>query len=106
MLSDGIPDAPKKKGKHDYRSIKVKALENLARDITLRVLYTSAVVGMNWRTKVPRQRVKIWTQDANVMKDWKDSHTFQKGVKFDKQDRFFSWIKDNVDFKVTRKRVN
>ena len=106
MLTDGIPDAPKKNGKHDYRSIKLKSLETLARDITLRVLYTSAVVGMNWQTKVPRQRVKIWTQDANVMRDWKDRHTLLPGKPFDQQTRFFSWMKDNVDFNVPRKRVN
>src|SRR5690606_37345386 len=98
MLSDGIPDAPMKDGKHDYRSIKLQSLETLARDITLRVLYTSAVVGMNWQTKVPRQRVKVWTQDANVMKDWKDPHIMVPGKKFSEQERFFSWVKDNVDF--------
>lgn len=105
MLSDGIPDAPKKNGKHDYRSIKVRALENLARDITVRVLYTNAAVGENWRTKVPRQRVKIWTTDANVMRYWKDKHIMVPGRKFAKQDRFFSWVKENVDFNVPRQRV-
>ncbi len=39
MLSDGIPDAPNRDGKQEYRTIKVKALENLARDINL----TSAI---------------------------------------------------------------
>jgi len=106
MFSDGIPDAPKKNGKHDYRSIKLRALENLARDITVRVLYTSAPVGINWQTKVPRQRVKVWTQDANVMKGWKDKHILLPRKKFKTQKRFFSWIHDNVDFKVPRKRID
>ena len=106
MLSDGIPDAPKKNGKHDYRSFKLKTLENLARDITIRVLYTSAVVGLNWQDKVPRQRVKVWTQDANVMTYWKDSKIMVPGKKFEEQDRFFAWVKDNVDFRVPRKRVD
>jgi len=105
MLSDGVPDAPNKGIRTTYRDLKPKALENLARDITLRVLYTSAVVGMNWQTQVPRDRVKIWTQDANVMKDWKDKHILQPKKAFADQDRFFSWVKDNVDFAVPRKAI-
>lgn len=102
MLSDGIPDSPKK---YDYKSIKLEPLEFLARNITLRVLYTSADVGKNWRTKITRQRVKIWTQDANVMKDWKSKQIFQPELPFKEKKRFFSWIKDNVDFKVRIRRV-
>ena len=34
--------------------------------------YTDAVTAKNWRDEVPRKRVKIWTQDAVVMADWKD----------------------------------
>ncbi len=59
MVTDGVPDAPKREGKDDYRSIRLQALENLARDITLRVLYTSAVVGMNWRTSFLGQELKF-----------------------------------------------
>lgn len=102
MLSDGIPDSPRK---YDYRSLKLEPLEYLARNITLRVLYTSADVGKNWRTKIARQRVKIWTQDANVMRDWKAKQIFLPNKKFEKQDRFFKWIKDNVDFNVRLRRV-
>lgn len=105
MLTDGVPDAPKKNGKYDYRSIDFKQLESLARDITLRVLYTSASTGIDWQTKVPRQRVKVWTQDANVMKEWKSPTIIQPGMPFDKQKRFFEWVNDNVNFKVPRKRV-
>lgn len=106
MLTDGIPDAPKKDGKHDYRTIKLQSLETLARDITLRVLYTSAVVGMDWRTQVPRKRVKVWSQDAEVMKAWKAKHIFEPGKKFKDKKRFFSWMLDNVDFRVSAKRVD
>lgn len=106
MLTDGVPDAKNRDGKQEYRTIKLNALENLARDITLRVLYTSAEVGMNWQTRVPRERVKIWSQDADVMKMWKDAKIMQPGLPFAQQGRFFSWVKDNVDFPVPRKRVN
>jgi hypothetical protein len=106
MLSDGIPDAKNRDGRQEYRTIKLKSLENLARDITLRVLYTSAEVGMNWQTRVPRDRVKIWSQDADVMKSWKDDKIFQPGLPFSQQSRFFHWLKENVDFGVARKRVD
>ncbi|MEZ4741183.1 MAG: hypothetical protein R3B45_01850 [Bdellovibrionota bacterium] len=103
MLTDGIPDSPKK---GDFRSLNLEPLEYIARNITLRVLYTSANVGKNWRTKVKRQRVKIWTQDANVMKDWNAPHIFIPNKPFNEQLRFFNWINDNIDFKVRLRRVN
>jgi hypothetical protein len=105
MLSDGKPDAPGTDPHKRFRSIQLKPLENLARKVTLRLLYTDAVVGMDWQTKVPRQRVRIWTQDANVMKDWKDEKIFQPELEFAQKARFFSWIKDNVDFSVRVRRV-
>ena len=106
LLTDGVPDTPKKNGQHDYRSFNLKPLENLSRNITVRVLYTSAQIGMNWQEKVPRKRVKVWTQDANVMTDWKSKDIFQPKLQFEKKERLFDWIKDNVDFPVRKKRVN
>lgn len=78
MLSDGIPDV-KTQGKTDFRSIKVKPLETLARSVTIRLLYTDAVVGKNWQTKVKRTRVKIWTQDAEVLVFWRDPKILAPG---------------------------
>ncbi len=104
MLSDGIPDI-KKDGKTDYSSLVVKPLERLSRNVTLRLLYTNAVTGQNWLTKVKRRRVKVWTQDAKVMVSWKDSSIFVPQAKFEDQSRFFSWMKDNVDFGVRARRV-
>lgn len=103
LLSDGIPDAPRK---NDYRSIELKPLENLTRNVTIRLLYTTAQVGLNWRTKVPRRRVRIWTQDANVMKNWNNPKILQPSIPFKKQTRFFDWLKDNVDFPARVSRVN
>ncbi|SMF32798.1 hypothetical protein [Pseudobacteriovorax antillogorgiicola] len=105
LLSDGIPDAPKVKGKADYRSLKLKPLENLSRKITVRVLYTSAVTGSQWQSSVPRNRVRVWTQDANVMKMWEAPDIFLKGKPFAKQDRFFNWLRQNVDWSVRKKTV-
>ncbi len=105
MLSDGMPDV-KKKGKTDFSSIIVKPLERLSRNVTIRLLYTSAVVGKNWQTKVKRRKVKIWTQDAEVLVSWKDPAILIPGKPFEEQNYFFDWIKDNVDFGVRSRRVD
>ncbi|MFQ5607978.1 MAG: hypothetical protein ACE5GA_08530 [Candidatus Zixiibacteriota bacterium] len=105
MVSDGIPDV-KRHGKTDFRSIVVKPLEKLARSVTVRLLYTNAVVGKSWQTKVPRSRIKIWTQDAEVLTAWKDAKILQPDKSLPEQERFFSWVKDNVDFGVRSRRVD
>lgn len=105
MVSDGIPDV-KKEGETDFRSIVVKPLERLARNVTLRLLYTNAVIGTNWQTRVKRRRVKIWTQDAEVMVSWKDTKILLPEKPFEEQNHFFKWLKDNVDFGVRARRID
>ena len=105
MLSDGIPDF-KVEGGTDYNSIRVEPLERLARNVTIRLLYTTAVVGMNWQTKVKRRRVKVWTQDAEVLRSWKDPKILHPDKQIEEQDYFFSWLEDNVDFGVRSRRVD
>jgi hypothetical protein len=107
MISDGIPDIPTGgKKKADFKDIIVKPLELLARNITIRLLYTDAVIGKDWQTKVSRKRVKIWTQDAQVMESWKEPNILLPDTKYESQERFFKWIKDNVDFGVRSRRVD
>ncbi|MBN1364979.1 MAG: hypothetical protein JW976_09270 [Syntrophaceae bacterium] len=105
MVSDGIPDI-NQNGNQEFSSINVKPLENLARNITIRLIYTDAVTGQKWQTKVKRNRVKMWTQDAKVMTSWRDSNILLPDVAIAKQTRFFSWIKENVDFGVRSLRIN
>ncbi|RMF65844.1 MAG: hypothetical protein D6743_07360 [Calditrichaeota bacterium] len=105
MLSDGIPDV-KKDGATDFRSLTLKPLERLSRNVTVRLLYTDAVVGTNWQTRVPRRRVKVWTQDAEVMVGWKDPAILLPDTPLEQQQHFFAWVKDNVDFGVRARRVN
>lgn len=105
MVSDGVPDI-KKEGQTDFRSLQVKPLEKLSRNITIRLLYTSAQVGHKWQTEVPRSRVKIWTQDGEVMVSWKDPKILLPDKPIEEQTRFFGWIKDNVDFGVRARRVD
>lgn len=106
LVSDGIPDVPKKDGKHDYRTFDLSPLETLTRNITIRLIYTTPEVANNWQTKVKRNRVKVWTQDATVMKDWQDPHILIPGIPLEQQTKFFTWIKDNVDFNVRLIRVD
>ncbi len=106
LFSDGIPDAPTPNGTTNYKMLDLKPLENLSRKITVRVLYTSAVTGAAWQSEVPRKRVRVWTQDDQVMAQWKSPDIFLKDVPFEKQDRFFKWIQENVDFPIRVKKVN
>jgi len=104
MISDGIPDI-NLNGNQEFASINVKPLENLARNITIRLIYTDAVTGQKWQTKVKRNRVKMCTQDAQVMTSWNDSNILLPDTAVEEQTRFFSWIKDNVDFGVRTRRI-
>jgi hypothetical protein len=104
MASDGVPDVLSEEV-NDFRSLNLQPLERLARSVTIRLLYTDPVTGKNWQTKVRRQRVKVWTQDAEVMKAWKDSTIMIPGKQLADQDRLFDWIRDNVDFGVRGSRV-
>lgn len=105
MFSDGVPDV-EKNGETDFRSIKLKPLERLSRNITIRLLYTDPVTGKNWQTEIPRRRVKIWTQSADVMTTWNDSTIFMPDSTLAKQERWLTWTKDNVDFGVRARRVD
>jgi hypothetical protein len=105
MVSDGIPDV-KRDGATGYDSIVVKPLERLARSVTVRLLYTNAVVGKSWQTQVKRKRVKVWTQDAEVMVSWNDEKIMVPDASLEAQPHFFGWVRDNVDFGVRARRVD
>lgn len=105
MVSDGVPDI-KKDGETAYRSIDLNPLEQLSRNITIRLLYTDPVTGRNWQTQIPRRRVKIWTQDADVMTTWNDSTLYMPEKPIREQDRWLEWTTDNVDFGVRARRVD
>ena len=111
LLSDGDPDMGETNGAsvpkdEQYHRLSVSPLEGLSRNITVRVLYTSAITAKNWLDGMPRKRVKVWTQDAVVMTEWKDPRTFLPDTPFEKQTRFFSWVQNNVDFQPRLRRVD
>ena len=61
---------------------------------------------MNWQTKVKRRRVKVWTQDGEVLLSWKDPKILVPDKSIEQQEYFFSWLADNVDFGVRSRRVD
>jgi hypothetical protein len=102
VVTDGIPDAASPDAKAGttqlYEQIDLAPLEYLARNVTVRLTYMSPKVGEHWRTHVARQRVRLWTVDAEVMKGW--TNQMQTGVEIARQDRLWKWMQDNVDFRV------
>ena len=115
LITDGDPDlgegtpsasASNTERQAKFRSLSVAPLEGLSRNITVRVLYTDAVTGKDWLDDMPRKRVKVWTQDAIVMKEWKDPTIYLPETPFEKQARFFSWVQNNVDFQPRLRRVD
>lgn len=105
MVSDGVPDVKARVGA-EYESIRLGPLEQLARNVTVRLLYSDAVVSKNWQTEVARKRVKVWTQDAEVMQAWKDPKIMTANVPLEERAQFFDWLSDNVDFGVRSRRVD
>jgi hypothetical protein len=109
LLTDGDPDMGETADAREmakFKGLQVEPLETLSRNITVRVLYTDAVTAKNWRDEVPRKRVKVWTQDAVVMAEWDDPALMLPDQPYAKQARFFSWVRENVDFVPRLKRVD
>jgi hypothetical protein len=106
LLTDGQPDLGGASRSERFHRITLRPLEKLSRNITLRVLYTDAVTAKSWRDEVPRKRVKVWTQDAVVMAEWNDPKTMIPGRPYTEQQKFFSWVRDNVDFQPRLRRVD
>lgn len=105
MLSDGVPDVIKN-GETNFRSIDLSPIERFSRNITIRLLYTSPTTGKAWQTEIPRRRIKVWTQSAEVMTTWNDSTIYLPEKPIAKQAQWLDWTKDNVDFGVRARRVD
>ena len=103
LFTDGVPDVARGSQEDPYTSIDVSPLEYLSRSVTIRVLYPSPTVASSWRRGVARRRVRLWTQDAEVMRGW--DAQFRPGVAMEEQDLLWTWVLDNVDFRVRRERI-
>jgi hypothetical protein len=103
MFSDGVPDIPGARGDERYRRVNLTPLEYLSRSVTVRLLYASPKVAQQWEKQVPRKRVRLWTQDADVMAGWR-RHVVAS-ARPEQQDSLWSWMKNVVDFRVRRGKV-
>lgn len=103
IFSDGIPhvagEAPVPVAER-YGRLNLTPLEYLSRSVTLRLLYTTPGVAERWEKGVKRQRVKIWTQDRDIMRGW--HRHVRPNAAPDQQDALWTWMRDIVDFRVRR----
>jgi hypothetical protein len=105
ILSDGVPDTGPKSHPDSlapYATLSVDPLEFISRSVTVRLLYPTPTVAVGWERGMPRNRVRLWTVAAEVMQGWHEQVT--PGTPLDDQDALWSWVRDNVDFRV-RSRV-
>lgn len=106
ILSDGVPDVTgdvDPAGGGVYGQIKLTPLEYLSRSVTVRLLYPTPTVAVNWERKIDRGRVRMWTVDAPVMVGWREQ--LQANADVDKQHDLWKWVGDNVDFRVRSRRL-
>jgi hypothetical protein len=108
LISDGIPDYFVDGERHlrRFEDIDVSPLERLSRNIAIRVLYTDPVDGRAWQTEVPRRRVRIWTQDADVMETWNDPKIYIPNKPVEEQVLWQEWTMSNVNYNVRARRVD
>jgi hypothetical protein len=94
LFSDGEPDFP---------TAARMTPEYLARNVTVRLLYAAPPIAQLWEKRVPRKRVRLWTQDADVMRGWR--RHMVDGVPMQRQDSLWSWVRNVVDVRVAREKV-
>lgn len=101
ILSDGLPDAGRASALDTvgpYGRLSVDPLEYLSRNVTIRLLYATPTTGARWERGIQRRRVRLWTQDNEVMAGWRKQ--MAAGQPPEAQDKLWAWINDNVDFRV------
>src|SRR5712691_631956 len=106
LFSDGEPDYPgagRMSLDDRYKRIDLSPLEYLSRNVTVRLLYADPPIAQLWENKVPRKRVRLWTQDSEVMKGWR--RHMVDGAPMQRQDSLWSWVDKVVDVRVRRERV-
>jgi len=107
IITDGVPDAATSGttagSQALYEKIDLKPLEYLSRNVTLRLAYISPKVGDHWRRHVPRERVRLWTVDGEVMKTWREK--LEPNRDLGEQVRFWKWLQDTVDYRVRSSKL-
>jgi hypothetical protein len=105
LLSDGIPDDAAPASADSVGAVgrlDVSALEYLSRSVTVRLLYPSPTIAVQWEKEMPRNRVRLWTLDAEVTEGWRAQ--VEPDAPPEQQARLWRWIADNVNFRV-RSRI-
>jgi hypothetical protein len=107
VLSDGVPDAvggtTSAANESAYAQINLSPLEYLSRSVTVRLLYGSPTTSVAWEREIDTRRVRMWTVDAQVMSGWREQ--IDPDLEEGNQDALWSWIQDNVDFRVRSRRL-
>jgi hypothetical protein len=106
LVSDGEPDFPgsgRLTAEQRYAKLDMSPLEFLSRNVTVRLLYADPPVAQLWERRVARKRVRLWTQDAEVMRGWQRHQL--GGSPLERQDSLWSWVENIVDVRVRRERV-
>jgi hypothetical protein len=106
MFTDGLPDFPgagRLSPEARFARVDMSPLEFLSRSVTARVLYVRPTVAQSWERLVKRQRVRVWTQDAEIMRGWRRHQL--AGVPLAQQDSLLSWMEQIVDFRVRRGKI-
>lgn len=99
LISDGLPDTPARGDTlGPYQSISLAPLEFLSRSTTVRLLYPTPTIAVRWERAVDRRRVKLWTQDEQVMAGWRKQLVPDQPP--EAQDNLWRWVADIVDFRV------
>ena len=102
IVTDGIPDLTSRGSdsgsREAYEAIDLSGLEYLSRRTTLRLTYTSPLAGESWRRHVPRQRLRLWTVEAEVMKGWREQ--IEPSLAPAAQHRLWEWVIANVDYRI------
>ncbi len=102
IITDGVPATGVREAKTTYEQIDLDPLEYLSRRVTVRLTYLDPIVAKRWRDSVPKRRVRVWTVPGEVMEGWRGQ--IVPGVELAKQDKFWKWVKDNVDFRVRARK--
>ena len=101
-ITDGVPETSgtgTTADRHNlYAHIDLQPLEQASRNVTLRLAYVSPTVGAYWRAQVPRNHIRLWTVDTEVMKRWKTYP--HAGVAPQAQSAFWRWLHDDVDVRI------
>jgi len=105
MFSDGVHDlrGNASEDTNSYQQIDLGPLEYLSRNVTVRLLYPSPTVAVDWERRVKRRRVRVWTVDALVMLGWHDQVV--DDVPYEMQADLWKWVTDNVNFRVRSRRL-